>query len=293
MDKNATTVSEEVIDYDGHAQSSWFENKLRGLNNRYFIYKRKLGWKIHSSLNSINLDYSKIPATSTPIFINNYNRLELVKEMIDWLMNVDDEVSIIIVDNQSTYQPLLDFYNNIDHPRLQAVPLNFNSWRLGIAYLAGKLKDHDRYILSDPDLIPYPNTPKDIISHFSNMLDKYPAYNHVGASLELNDIPEDIPVRPKVIKHESAFWSPQAEKLNDEVYVANIDLTFAMYRNTSKALALGPALRTDRPYTLKHVDWYTKEEDYSEEYKNYLATSKSYATWAMQILKDKKEAQKS
>jgi len=111
-------------------------------------------------------------------------------------------------------------------------------------------------------------------------LDKYPKYNHVGTSLEINDLPDCYPLKEKVIKHESHYWAPEANLINGEVTAALIDTTFAMYRNTSKVLPTGPALRTVRPFTLKHVDWYLDPNKHTPEYQYYLDSCKSYATWA-------------
>lgn len=280
-------MSEEIVNYD-ELKPSWFKNKIKGLKNKYFIKQRALRWNLHIAKNNIKLDYSKIPKTAMPVLINNYNRTHTLNQMVEWLLSLEDEVAIIIVDNQSDYPPLLEYYDNIKHPNVQAVLLNFNSYKHGIEYLANQLVHHDKFMMSDPDLIPYPDTPKDIISHISRLMDKYPNYNHIGPSLEILDIPDDIPVKQKVVKHESQFWSPHAEKLNDEAYVANIDLTLAMYRKSSKYMALGPSLRTDRPYTVQHIDWYVKEEDYTDDFRYYLATTGTFATWAMQIKKEKK-----
>lgn len=278
-------MSEQVIDYDGYAHRTWFQNKMNGLSNRYYKYKRHLAWQIHIKKNKIAPDLSKIPPNATPILINNFNRLQLLKEQIEWLLTLDDKVAIIVVDNLSTYPPLLDYYDKLDYPNVQVVPLHFNSWRLGAAYLAKQLKMYPAIVITDSDLLPYPNTPKDIISHLSSLMEKYPRYNHIGLSLEIEDLPVDAPMYKKVYKHESQFWSPQTKLLNNEVYVAKIDSTFAMYRPSSTILALEPALRTARPYTLKHIDWYLKPEEYSEEYNYYLDHCKSFATWATQLKK--------
>lgn len=278
-------MSEEVINYDGYQQSSWWQNKKRGLTNRYHKYKRILSWKLHVRLNKIEPDYTKIPDDSIPILINNFNRLDLLQQQIEWLLTLDGNPSIIIVDNQSDYPPLLDFYKKIDHPKVQVVDLKFNSWRLGAAYLAKKLNHFKNVIITDSDLLPYPNTPTDILPHLVKLMEKYPEYNHIGLSLEIEDLPDDTPMKAKVYRHESQFWSPHTACLNDEVYVAGIDTTFAMYRPDSKILATTPALRTVRPYTLQHVDWYLTPEEYSEEYQYYLSNCKSFATWATQLKK--------
>jgi len=279
-------MAEQVIDYDGYSQSSWFQNKMRGLSNRYHKYKRHLDWRIHVQRTKIEPDYSKISVDSIPILINNYNRLELLEQQVDWLLTLKGNPSILIVDNDSDYPPLLDYYQKINHPQVQVVYLKFNSWRLGATYLAKKLlKKFEKVVITDSDLLPYPQTPTNILPHLVNLMDKYPQYNHIGLSLEINDLPDDSPMKTKVIKHESQFWHPHTKCLNDEVYIAGIDSTFAMYRQNSDILAISPALRTVRPYTLQHVDWYLAPDDYSEEYQYYLSSCKSFATWATQLKK--------
>ncbi len=283
-------MSEQIINYEGdlvsHQKNNWFQNKKQGFLNRYYKYKRLLAWELHVKRHKIELDFSKIPNSAIPILINNFNRLDLLKLQLDWLHSLKEDIAIIIVDNHSTYLPLLDFYKTLQAPNIQVVYLGFNSWRKGVEYLAGKLKSYSKLVITDVDLIPYSTTPKDILSHLSSLLDKYPDYNHIGTSLEIKDLPDTNPMKRKVIQFESRYWSPCAKQLNQEVFIADIDTTFAMYRNTSKTLLTGPALRTDRPYTLKHVDWYIEPNNYSKEYHNYLSSCKSFATWATEIKRD-------
>jgi len=184
----------------------------------------------------------------------------------------------LIIDNQSTYPPLLEYYKRIDHPCVQVIYLNFNSWRKGAEYIGKKkLKDFDKFIITDSDLLPYRDTPRDLVSHISKLLDKYPSYNHIGTSLEIKDLPDHYPLKQTVVKYESRFWQ---DLINEEVYNAKIDTTFAMYRNSSTILATEPALRSARPYRLKHVDWYLDPTEHSAEYEYYLRSCKSFATWA-------------
>lgn len=283
-------MAEEVINYSGRPNATWIENKWRGLTNRYHKYKRYFLWYVHTKRYDIKPDYSKLPKSRTPVLINNFNRLSLVKQQIEWLLSLDDPVSIIIVDNLSTYPPLLDFYKKLDHPFVQVVKLNFNSWRKGAAYLAKyRLKEFDKVIITDSDLLPYSNTPKDIISHLSSLIDKYPEYNHIGTSLEINDLPDHYPLKATVIKYESSFWPPQAKIIDQDNFESKIDTTFAMYRNSSKILATHPALRTNRPYTLKHVDWYINPKNTSEEHQFYMSNCKSFATWAHEQKRNEKQ----
>lgn len=284
-------MSEEVINYSGNQDASWWQNKKRGLRNRYFKYKRYFLWEVHTRMHLIEPDYSKISRDTTPVLINNFNRLDLLKQQIDWLFSLDDPVSIIIVDNQSSYPPLLDFYKKINHPLLQVIYLNFNSWRKGVEYIGKKkLRGFEKFIITDSDLLPFSGTPKNLVTHLSRLLDKYPYYNHVGTSLEINDLPDHNPLKQTIVDYEARFWSPIAKSFNEEVFVAKVDTTFAMYRKSSTILATEPALRTQRPYTLKHVDWYLNPKEHSEEYDFYLKSCKSFATWAHESKRKKEDA---
>ena len=57
------------------------------------------------------IQYDKITANSIPVIIINYNRCQTLMQMVEWLQNLNDKVSIIIVDNASTYPPLLEYYD--------------------------------------------------------------------------------------------------------------------------------------------------------------------------------------
>lgn len=48
-------------------------------------------------------------AHDIPIIINNYNRLTMLKKLIDSLTS-RGYTNIVILDNQSTYPPLLEWY---------------------------------------------------------------------------------------------------------------------------------------------------------------------------------------
>ncbi len=284
-------AEEEVINYSGYDNSTWWSNKKRGFQNRYFKYKRYFKWYIHTKVNTIEPDYSKLPKDRTPVLINNFNRLDLLQQQIEWLLQLDDPVSIIIVDNLSSYPPLLEYYKNITHPYIQVVYLNFNSWRKGVEYIGKKkLKAFDKFIITDSDLLPYPNTPRNLISYLSDLLDQYPSFNHIGPSLEIKDLPDHNPLKETIVNYESEFWMPRAKCLDDKVVAAKIDTTFAMYRRTSTILLTEPALRTIRPYTLKHVDWYLDPKNHSEEFQYYLKSCKSFATWAHESKREKTKA---
>lgn len=51
-----------------------------------------------------------------PIFINARDRLGVMKRLIDWLLDAGYR-NLIILDNNSTYPPLLEYYNNLERIR--------------------------------------------------------------------------------------------------------------------------------------------------------------------------------
>ncbi|MBK8565294.1 MAG: hypothetical protein IPN76_18615 [Saprospiraceae bacterium] len=275
-------MQEVIVDYNASRQSSWLRNKCQGMVNRYCQYRRNLLWRLHLWQQPAQLDASKLVSGSMPVFINNFNRYRHLKAQMKWLSSLADPVSVIIIDNNSTYPPLLAFYETLNSTNVQVVKLGFNSWRKGAVHLSKQLLGFDKFIITDPDLLPCEDLPKDVLSHLSDLLDRYPAYNHIGLSLEINDLP-DNPLRETVRRHESKFWPPSAQVLKGEVMVADVDTTFAIYRNGSDVEALSPALRTVRPYTLRHLDWYIQPDDLTEEYRYYLQSVMPIATWSSEV----------
>lgn len=274
-------MGDEGSNYFLDAKPSWFAAKAQGLLDRYHWAKQSLAWSYHLARSKpIVVDFGKIAVGSVPVLINNFNRLETLRAQLEWLLALEGTISVVIIDNASTYPPLLDFYRSIAFPNVQVVYLGFNSCGKGAAHVAGKLAGFPRFIVTDPDLLPYPTTPRDVVPHLARLLDRYPDYSHVGLSLEIDDLPDHCLEKAKIQRHEAQYWYPQARQLNNEVYVAPVDTTFAMYRDTSNVAAYAPALRTCRPYTLKHVDWYRDPADLPDEYLYYLRSCTPYATFA-------------
>jgi len=274
-------MSEEVINYSGNQHLTWLQRKRKGFLNRFYKYKRYFLWGIHKRRFNITPDYNKISSSSTPIIINNFNRLELLQKQIEWLLTLEDEISIIILDNESDYPPLLEYYNSINHPYIQVVMLNFNSWRKGAEYVGNQLlKRFEHIVITDPDLLPFPDTPKNLVAQLKQLMAKYPSYNHIGPSLAIDDLPNHNPLKNTIINYEKKFWTPIAKQEGTDGFVAEIDTTFALYKKGSSILNTGPAMRTMPPYSLKHEDWYLDPNNYSEEHQYYYDSCKSFATWA-------------
>lgn len=190
-------------------------------------------------------------AEKSPVFIINRNRLALPSRMADYLANCPG-VYPVIVDNGSTYPPLLEYYETTRH----AVELIGGNGCSTVVWFNQPLRDKynilERFIITDPDLI-LDDIPKDWLHLLHLGLDKYPWAQKAGFSLEINDLPDTV-IGRAARAHETGMWS---NRLNGQFYRAIIDTTFCMVRQIHDM----PAVRTARPYTAKHAPWYYTSRD--------------------------------
>ncbi|MGN6343309.1 MAG: glycosyltransferase [Candidatus Nitrosocosmicus sp.] len=211
-----------------------------------------------------------------PIIINSFNRLECLKKLIERLTAMGYS-NIIILDNNSTYPPLLEYYATLTH-KIIFLKKNYGHTALWESNIIKNFK-HGYFVYTDPDILPVETCPDNFISYFLKLLLKYPAYKKVGFGLVITDLPENYPLKQKVIRWESQFWEKQIEK---GVFIAQIDTTFALYSPnfTSNIYTkeFYSSLRTGGKYLARHLTWYaspevkTNEEIFYEQSANYSAS---------------------
>jgi len=216
-----------------------------------------------------------------PIIINNRNRLDFLKKMIGWLRDVGYK-NIVILDNMSNYEPLLEYYQTAP---VKVIALKENLghlafWKSGVYRQFYK----DYYVYTDPDLVPVEECPKDFMNYFFELLNKYNDVEKVGFGLKIDDLPDHYDRKKEVIEWEKKFWTTQREP---GVYDAALDTTFALYRPyTNGAIWVQNALRTGRPYLMRHLPWYENTSALSAESLFYKENMKKGAShW---IIKDDK-----
>lgn len=207
-----------------------------------------------------------------PVFIINYNRLTLPKNMADYLADCDG-VFPVIVDNGSTYEPLLEYYKTCPHK----VELMGSNWGQNVIWYCGILEQYglsktDEYILTDPDFF-LNDIPKDFLHVLQTGLDRHQFACKAGFSIEINDIPES-PLKPLILEWENFNW---ANKLDEMYYKASIDTTFCLMRARIHDFA---AVRTERPYTMKHMQWYYTKENIPDDELYYLKTTSGCSTYS-------------
>jgi hypothetical protein len=199
-----------------------------------------------------------------PVFIIMHDLVTWPKAMLTHLTQVT-EVRPVLVDNASTYEPLLDYYKECPFEVVRLAE-NIGHHAPWIADLVTSRTD-DLYVVTDPDL-DISGVPIDVLDHLTKGLRDYPDVTKAGLSIEVDDIPYDFPKRAEVLSWESPFWTCP---IDDLWYGAPVDTTFAMYSLAKgyEARHVG-GIRAARPYTARHLPFYLTRETMTEEYRYYM-----------------------
>lgn len=211
-----------------------------------------------------------------PVFLNSYNRLTWLKDMVEELWRFDGVESIYIVDNDSAYPPLLDYLSAIENGEartlvpVRVVRLAHNDGPRGAYHEAKRILTLDidgegwkHFAVMDPDL-DLSELPNDFFLRCAAALDMYPDINKVGPSLHINDLPEDSLIGERVKSFEEKYWTNKRDKYWFE---ADID-THAFVMRVDDGFSYGPGLRS--LCSARHLPWYLTIETLSDEDIYYL-----------------------
>jgi hypothetical protein len=212
---------------------------------------------------------------TTPIIINNFNRLHYLQRLLAALSARGYE-NVYVIDNCSTYGPLLQYYKdaglrvfylsaNVGYLALWTTPV-------GVSFLG------DYYVYTDVDIEPTVDCPDDFIERFFELLSRYSQVGKVGFGLEIDDLPASYGLRDQVVEHERGLLTDIAEP---GVYRAPIDTTFALYRPGAAGGSWLPSMRTGSPYLARHLPWYTDSSHPDAEEIYYRKTAQTSSHWTM------------
>jgi len=212
-------------------------------------------------------------AKQIPIIINNRNRLEFLLDLIQAL-ETRGYHNIFIIDNDSSFPPLLDFYENCKYHvfRLKENVGHLAMWDTDIY----KQFIRDYYVYTDADVVPVESCPADCIEYFWKTLKSNPSVQKVGFSLKIDDLPDSFDKKDEVIEWEKQYYE---KKVGEEFYVGFIDTTFALYRPFMRAGLGARMFRTAFPYQAKHMPWYVDSKNLSAEEKYYISHSSTSTHW--------------
>lgn len=214
---------------------------------------------------------------STYIFICNYNRLEPTKKLVKSLTDRGYN-NIVILDNGSTYQPLLEWYKTLNLDQVYFCKNNYGPEALDcVRNFEPEFQDkynhivlNEYHVYTDSDVVPVDEIPDTFIDDMIELCKKY-QIPKLGLSLKIDDLPDHFILKDRVVAHESSFF--EREYIEDEMcrlYKAPVDTTFAV---NSPGLDCGYsdfAYRAAGKYFAKHMPWYFNSNDLPEDEVYYL-----------------------
>lgn len=194
-----------------------------------------------------------------PVYICSRDRLRCLRQLIDWLTTADGVAEIVIVDIDSTYPGLLEYYERTPH---RVVRLNANRGVQAVIEFA-KSEGSPLYALSDPDVIPREDCPPWAMLAMMDMVGKGVSHEtdpygdgivrSAGFGLELTDLPPHYVYRAEAVWFESRAWM-RAVTPDRQWFAASIDSTFHVTSSEPPTGTL--AVRGNYPYVARHQSWY-------------------------------------
>lgn len=219
------------------------------------------------------------------VLINNRDRLTTTRAMVDDILRMGGRP--IILDNDSSYPPLLDWYKTAPC-EVDMLGKNLGSRAPWVSGAVERYALHGHYIVTDPDL-DISDVPSDVIARLRQTLDLCPWATKIALSLRTDDLPAEA--LRVVWGNEHSYWSRHDKE--KDAYFADTDTTFAMYRSTnpfspSPAPAPYPSgnpfytgMRLAPPYAARHLPWYQYEDTLSDEdryYKDHASRAPGFST---------------
>lgn len=236
-----------------------------------------------------NVDIPKGPAAQIPVYVNNFNRLSSTKALVEWLLKSGTQ-KVVILDNASTYSPLLEYYNALPAGVSVVRQENLGPWSF---WKTGKHTTQTLpYVVTDADLVPSDCCPLDLIEKMQDLLLSVAGCEKVGPGLRLDNIPDlsrDFITNGdgKGWEGEGVYWKKRHES---GAFIAPIDTTFAIYKPFApwtEADWTGSVknLRMDIPYVVEHTPWYVQKPFSEEEqyYREHANRTWSHVTWPSPI----------
>ena len=201
-----------------------------------------------------------------PIIINNRNRLTTLRRLIGFLENAGYR-NIYILDNQSTWPPLLDYYKTLPYEVIYLDRnLGYNALEKIPLY---KTIRKSYFVYTDSDVVPADGCPTDFLARFLAILQQREDVQKVGFSLKIDDLPAHFANRDKIIALESVYFQRPA---GEGLYEAPIDTTFALHRPYALISTVGDykMILTAAPYEALHFSRYTNSAEPGEEEQYYI-----------------------
>lgn len=248
------------------------------LRNVYRNSRLQLSFLLDPVLQKQMKDHTKIP-----IIIISFNQLEYMKMMVSFFQNRNFE-NIVIIDNASTYPPLLEYLKQIEN-EVTVEYLKENKGHRAFFDTKELVKKYAKgfYFLSDPDIVPNKNLPENfVVIMLDELLAQYNSITKVGFALDVTDIPDNYRYKEKVISWEQKYWE---KEIKPNFYLADLDTSFALYKpnypHKNMSANFYKAVRIAGSFTAKHMGWYVDSENMTDEQLYYFEKASKSSSWKL------------
>ncbi len=202
-----------------------------------------------------------------PAFIISFNRGQFLLETVRGLRMLNAELDIIIHDNGSDDPETLEIIDSLARDGVIVVRRNkifsadeLNNTNFTISdYFVDKIPTP--YIVTDCD-ISMDKTNPSALQVYLEILNTFPEVGCVGPMLKISDIPEDYPLRNRVLnRHIMQFWHKKPSWCHTvggwtAYQFAAIDTSLALHRAGEPFRRLKQGIRVYEPFEARHLDWY-------------------------------------
>ena len=214
---------------------------------------------------------------SIPVIINNRDLLTWTKAMVERISKYDGVGDIIIVDNASTNQLLLDWYKT--NPCKVIHQTNLGMAAPWISQAVKNLKS-EYYVVTDSDM-GLDDTPNDTLLYLKDKLQCMKELEKVGLGLDWQRVESKSPYYNRLNLYEKDRW--EKSNVQNSVHVdVQIDTTFALYSKQSYFIGGGSLTF---PYVARHYPWeFSLEEARNNvEFKYYMDNATSCSSYKLVV----------
>jgi hypothetical protein len=223
-----------------------------------------------------------------PLIIPVYNQLTYMKNLVNWFKFYYPENPVYIMDNNSDFPALVDYLSFArKYPTISGITEVISCFdndfitnltaTIKTLIRDGKIENY--YIISDPDIMPHPNTPANFLEAFVWCIEE--GFHHAGFGLISDNLPLYLNKRESIISHEKSLIEKSpivGSSSGFPVYKAPIDTTFCVYSKKNGGWS-APMNGVDwknciRVFNAFHLPWYLDGSNLNPEMKNYFESCK-------------------
>lgn len=223
------------------------------------------------------------------IFIMNWNWLEWTKQQADFFASCGHNV--IIVDNNSTYPPLLEWYKTCPYHIVHTGKAKLSTYNRFVweMRLPDIYTNDNYYAVTDSDL-GFEGVPKDFAQVLTDDIERSKGILKSGLALSINDLPSNA--------YANRYRESEKNNFNNQdkygFYDIPVDTTFAVYsKDRCKNIAdmwkaPGDSVpdsfldnryfyrshRSPAPYIVKHLPWYMDINNLTDEQKYHISVTR-------------------